>query len=119
MAYLRINGNDYSAYCNKLDVRRVSQYRAQTNAAGNTVVDNQVPKREVTVGIIPLSDGIMANLLDDIYQFEVTLDFRNPQTNALETGVVCIVPESEVSYYTIQGGNRVLYNALEMTFTEL
>lgn len=117
MAYLLINGNDYSAYVNELKVTRSATYRAQTNAAGNTVVDNTVPKRKVEVGIIPLTDAAMANLLNDIYSFEVLLDYRNPQTNQLEQ-IHCIIPDSSIDYYTIQSG-KVMYNAFNLTFTEL
>lgn len=117
MAYLQINGHDYSAYVNELKVTRSATYRAQTNAAGNTVVDNTVPKRKVEVGIIPLTDAVMANLLDDVYSFEVQLNFRNPQTNRLEQ-IHCIIPDSRIEYYTIQSG-KVMYNAFNLTFTEL
>jgi hypothetical protein len=117
MAYLLINGHDYSSYVNELKVSRAATYRAQTNAAGNTVVDNTVPKREIEIGIIPLSSEVMANLLTDVYSFEVILTYRNPRTNALEQ-VHCIVPESNIEYYTIQS-NRVLYNAFNLTFVEL
>ena len=55
--------------------------------------------------------GILAYV---IYQ----LSFRNPQTNELETGVNCIIPEAEADFYTIQI-NNVMYNAGTLTFTEL
>lgn len=118
MAYLTINGHDYSDYVNNLKITRTHTYRSQTCAAGNTVVDNVSSKRQIEVGIIALKDDVMPNLLNDVYGFEVSLGFRNPQTNELEEDVTCIIPTSSISYYTIQS-NRVLHNGLTLTFTEL
>ncbi len=118
MAYFKIGENDYSMYVNELRVRKEANYNAQTNAAGNTVVDYINAKREIEVGIIPLNDTVMAQLLNDIDAFNVSISFRNPRTNALEEGVNCIIPEDEIEYYTIQA-NKVMYQALSLTFTEL
>lgn len=118
MAYFKINDHDYSAYCNELAVKSNVTYRAQTNAAGNTVVDNANTKRTIEVGIIPLFDDVMQQLLNDVAQFEVNISYRNPQTNTLEEEILCIIPSSEVEYYTIQA-NKVMYKALTLTFTEL
>lgn len=117
MAYLKINGNDYSMYCNQLKVNKESNYNAQTNAAGNIVVDYINAKREISAGIIPLNDSVMKTLLADIEAFNITLSFRNPHTNQLEE-VNCIIPSTNIEYYTIQA-NKVLYNAMELTFIEL
>ncbi len=118
MAYIKINDHDYSMYCNALKINRSTAYRSQTNAAGNTTVDKTIPKREIEVGIIPLSDDVMSQLLDDIYEFKVAVSFLNPNTKQLEEGVICIIPDSEVEYYTIQTG-KIQYKALNLTFTEL
>lgn len=118
MSYFKIGGNDYSAYTNELKVKVDTTYRAQTNAAGDTVVDNQKSKRTIEVGIIPLNDTVMKNLQADIASFKVNLSFRNPATNALEENVLCIIPSSEVEYYTIQA-NNVSYKAFTLSFTEL
>ena len=117
MDYLKINGVDYSKYVNALNVETSTVYNAQTNAAGNTVVDFINAKRTITVGIIPLNDTVMRELQTAIKGFSVSLSFRNPQTNALEE-VTCIIPESGVEYYTIQA-NKVMYKALTLSFIEL
>lgn len=117
MAYFKIGENDYSAYTNELKIRSATTYRAQTNAAGNTVVDNANKKREITVGIIPLNDTVMKKLLADLDKFQVGITFRNPETNTDEY-TLCIIPESEVEYYTIQAG-KVRYKAFNLTFVEL
>ena len=118
MAYFKIGGNDYSAYTNELKIKTDTTYRAQTNAAGDTVVDNQKAKRTIEVGIIPLNNTIMKNLQKDIASFKVNLSFLNPLTGVLEENVLCIIPSSEVEYYTIQA-NNVSFKAFTLSFTEL
>ena len=118
MAYFKIDGVDYSMYVNELKVNKSSNYNAQTNAAGNTVVDYINAKREIEVGIIPLNATVMAQLQEAIDAFNVSISFRNPKTNVLEEGVNCIIPDNGVEYYTIQA-DKVMYNAFTLTFTEL
>ena len=105
MSYFKIGEHDYSNCVCELKVKSAVNYNAQTNAAGDTVVDKINSKREIEVGIIPLSDEAMANLLADIDAFNVSISFLNPRTKALEEGVNCIIPSDEVEYYTIQSGN--------------
>ena len=102
---------------NKLAITKNAVYNAQTNAAGNTVVDYINSKREIEVGIIPLSDAAMAELLTAIQNFELDISFRNPVTNEIDVAR-CIIPDSNIEYYTIQA-NKVMYNELTLTFVEL
>lgn len=118
MAYFKIGNVDFSTYVNKLAVSKTANYNAQTNAAGNTVVDLINQKRTIEVGIIPLNSEAMTALLTAIDAFNVSISFRNPQTGLLEENVDCIIPDSDVEYYTIQA-NNVLFNAFSLTFTEL
>ena len=118
MAYFKIGENDYSMYTNALKVETNTVYRAQSNAAGDTVVDKAKSKRTIEVGIIPLNSTIMKNLQQDIADFKVNLSFRNPQTDELEENVLCIIPSHEVEYYTIQI-NNTSFKAFNLTFTEL
>lgn len=118
MSYFKINDTDYSKYVNGLKVNKTAVYNAQTNAAGNTVVDYINAKREIEVGIIPLDDTAMAQLQTAIDAFNVSISFRNPKTNALEENVNCIIPENNIEYYTIQV-NKVMYKALTLKFIEL
>lgn len=117
MAYFKIGDVDYSSYVNELKVNDSANYNAQTNAAGDTVVDYINNKREIEVGIIPLNDEDMYTLLNSI-SFNVSISFRNPKTKELEENINCILPESKIEYYTIQS-NKVMYNALTLTFIEL
>lgn len=118
MEYLKINGNDYSMYVNELKVGKTANYNAQTNAAGNTVVDYINKKHIVEVGFIPLDGAEMLALQQEIDAFNVSLSFRNPLTNEIVENVNCIIPESNVEYYTIQI-DKVMYKAFTLTFTEL
>ena len=118
LAYFKIGENDYSAYVSGLKVNENIHYNAQTNAAGNTVVDYINRKRTIEVNIIPLTDAQMLKLQLDIAAFGVSISFRNPKTNALEENISCIIPANSVEYYTIQA-NKVMYNAATLTFTEL
>lgn len=118
MAYFKINGVDYSMYVNQLNVNKEANYNAQTNAHGDTVVDLINQKRTIQVGIIPLTDDIVKELLNAIDGFSVSISFLNPLTGVLEENVACIIPESGVEYYTIQG-NKVMFNAFTLEFIEL
>lgn len=118
MTYFKINNNDYSLYTSALKVIDNANYVAQTNAAGNTVVDYINKKRTVEVGIIPLDASIMQQLKDDVAKFNVKLSFLNPETNELIENVDCIIPTNEVEYYTIQN-NKISFKAAALTFTEL
>lgn len=118
MAFLMINGKDFSPYVRELKVKKAANYNSQTNAAGNTVVDYINHKREIEVGFIFVGDEIMRQIQNEIDLFNVSISFRNPQTGALEENVNCIIPNSDVGYFTIQV-NRVLFNEFELTFIEL
>lgn len=117
MAYFMIGDVDFSPYVSALRVSKAANYNAQTNAAGNTVVDYINSKRTIEVEIIPLNDAAMLELQLALAAFNVSITFRNPQTNAMETAN-CIIPSTDIEYYTIQA-SRVLYNAATLTFTEL
>lgn len=116
--YFKINGIDFSNIVNELKVDTEANYNAQINAAGDTVVDLINKKRTIEVGIIPLNQEDMKNLLEAINEFNVSISFRNPLTNNLEEGVNCIIPSSGVEFYTIHGG-MARYKAFTLQFIEL
>lgn len=118
MAYFKIGDVDFSKYVNELKIATKSNYTAQTNAAGDTVVDFINKKRTIDVGIIPLDATSMIELQDAINAFNVSISFLNPKTNELETNVNCIIPSDLVEYYTIQA-NKVMYNKFTLKFQEL
>lgn len=116
--FFKINDNDYSMYVNKLMVGKEHNYKSQTTAAGNTVVKYVNSKRVIDVGIIPLDDTAMKNLLTDVDEFQVSISFRNPETNEMTENLECIIPSHKVEYYTIQVGN-VSYKAFSLQIKEL
>lgn len=116
--YFMINGHDYSSCVNMLKVARQHNYKQMTTAAGNTLVKYINSKRVIEVGIIPLDSETMANFLKDINLFNVTISYRNPETNALEENINCIIPDNIIEYYTIQS-NKVMYKAFTLTIQEL
>ena len=118
MSYFKINNTDFSQFVNQLNVSSEANYTAQTNAAGNTVVDYINTKRTIEVGIIPLDSAAMVALQNAIAAFNVSISFRDPRTGELAENINCIIPENEVEYYTIQV-NKVSFNAFTLTFTEL
>ena len=118
MAYFKINGIDYSMYTSGLKVSKSTNYTSQVNAAGDMVVDYINNKRVIEVSIIPLTNLEMAQLQTELDKFNVSISFRNPNTDALEEDINCIIPDTEIEYYTIQV-NKVMFNALTLTFTEL
>lgn len=118
MAYFKINGVDFSEYVNELSIKRKNNYSAQTNAAGDTVVDYINIKRQISVGIITLDETNAKKVLDAIEGFNVLISYRDPKTNALVENVNCIIPDHEVEYYTIQT-DKVLVNDFKLKFTEL
>lgn len=118
MAYLKINNVDFSKYVNTLKINKKTIYNAQTNAHGNSVVDKINAKREIEVGIIPLTAKTMQELIAVIDAFNVSVSFLNPKTNALEENIACIIPENNVDYYTIQA-NKTSFKAFSIKIIEL
>ena len=117
MAYFKIGNTDFSHLVRSMNIAKEHNYNAQTNAAGNTVVDYINAKRTIEVGFIYMDDSAMSGLQAAVNDFAVTITYRDPKTNALETAN-CIAPKIESDYYTIQA-NRVLYNEFTVEFTEL
>lgn len=116
--YFKINDIDFSKYVNELNVETAANYNAQTNAAGDTVVDLINKKRTIEVGIIPLNSVAMKELLEAVDGFNVSISFRNPLTSKLEENVDCIIPSTGIEYTTIQV-NKVLFKDFTLQFIEL
>lgn len=117
MAYFKIGDTDFSHLVRSLNVTKEHNYNAQTNAAGNTVVDYINAKRTIEAGFIYMDDSAMSELQAALDGFAVIITYRDPKTNALEVAS-CIAPEIEADYYTIQA-DKVLYNEFAVEFTEL
>lgn len=118
MTYFKINNNDYSAFVNGLKITKNTVYNSQTNASGDSVVDYINAKRQIEVGIIPLTADAMQSLQTDIDSFSVSISFLNPKTNAIEEDVNCIIPANDVEYYTIQA-DKTMFNGFSIKLIEL
>ena len=118
MSYFKVNGIDFSSFVKELEVQREEIYNAQTNAAGDTVVDYINSKRTIEVGIITLGEDDASRLLNAVNSAVVSISFRNPLTKQLEENVNCLIKKKKVDYYTIQA-NKVLINEFSLKFEEL
>lgn len=118
MAYLRINNVDYSQYVNKLNITTKHKYTSRESASGDLLVKYMKAKKNIQVGIIPLDASALRSLMSAINGFEVTVDYLEPESNALRTGVRCIIPVNAVEYYTINA-NGTKTKAFTFTCEEL
>lgn len=118
MYFFKINGVDYSKYVKALNISTVSNYTAQTNAAGNTVVDFINKKRSIEVGFIPMYAADALAIRQAISDFYVSISFLNPDTNTTAINVNCIVPESDIGYLTIRQ-DKTMVGEFSLTFEEL
>ena len=117
MSYFKINGTDFSMYVNNLSITKNHIYKAQINAAGNTIVKYINTKRAINVGIIPLDSATMITLQNAIDNMTASISFLNPDTGELET-VTCMIPTQSVDYYTVRVGNTK-FKAFTLQFEEL
>ena len=114
--YFKIDNTDISNFVSSLKITTKRNYSAQSNAAGNRVVDYLNEKRKIEVEIIPLEESDYRQVLSAI-QFNSTISYRNPQTGELTTAN-SIIDSNETAYYTIQQ-NRVMYKKMKLTYNEL
>lgn len=117
MAYFKIGDVDFSPYTSGLVVNKAANYSAQTNAAGNTVVDLINSKVSLDVTIIPLKNEVMNQLKAEIDKFAVNVTYLNPATNELTT-IAAIIPDNSIEYYTIRP-DWSMFKPITLTFTEL
>lgn len=116
--YFALNGTDYSMYVNKLVVGTEHNYKSMTTAAGRTLVKYINSKRVIEVGFVALDDTAMAKLIKDINKFNVSISYRDPETNIMTVGIPCIIPNNIIEYHTIQAG-KVRYKAFSIQIKEL
>ena len=117
MAYLTLDGVDFSRYVSGLQVTTAHNYNAQTNAAGDTVVDYIKAKRKISVEFRPLNASEMQTVQAALSSFSVLVSFRNPATGTQSTAQ-CITAKNNANYYTIQA-TKTLFNKFSVEFNEL
>lgn len=110
MAYLKINGTDYSQYVNKLSITTKQKYTARESASGDLLVKYITAKRNIQVGLRPLDASRAKTLIAAISggnSMNVTVTFLDPSTNSLSTAN-CIVPVNTVDYEFINSEGTLL-----------
>lgn len=118
MSYFKVGAVDFSAYVSELEVEKEEIYSAQTNAAGNTVIDYINAKRAIEVKVITVDAETAKRLLQAVDSAVVSISFLNPITNELEEDVNCLIKKKKADYYTIQA-NKVMINEFSLKFEEL
>lgn len=119
MAYLKINGVDFSSFASGLKVgfETLVSDNSGRNAAGNTVIDVINKKAKVYVTLRHTTQDEMKNFLDAIKDYVVEVSFLNPKTKGLTT-ITAYTGTPEPEYYTIQDGFTI-YKPLSLNFVEL
>ena len=118
MAYLIINGTDFSYLVSGLKVgyETLVSDNSGRNAAGNTVIDVINRKIKVYVTLRHTTEAEMKKFLAAISDYVVNVTFLNPETNALKTvNAYSGTPEPE--YYTIS--KSTIYKPMSINFIEL
>lgn len=117
MEYFKIGTIDYSHLVSGLKITKTRNFNAQTNAAGNTVIDYINSKRTVAVNFIPLTAKQMSFLLSALNNEVINLTYLNPENGLVET-IAAFLAVNDAEYYTIQS-NKTLFKPFTLTFTEL
>ena len=118
MAYLKINGTDFSSLVSGLKVgfETLVSDNSGRNAAGNTVIDVINRKVKVYVTLRHTTNQEMKNFLDSIKDYVVSVTFLNPKTNNLST-ITAYTGTPEPEYYTIS--DKTVYKPMSLNFIEL
>ena len=117
--YFRVNGIDLSHLVSGLKVgyETLVSENSGRNANGDTVIDVVNTKRKVYVSFRYMTNAEMTTLLSAINDYVVSVDFRNPATNAL-MNITAYTGTPEPDYYTIQE-NMVVFKPMNLNFIEL
>lgn len=116
--FFKMNGTDYSMYVNKLLIGTEHHYLSEKSAAGNEKVTHINATKVIEVGIIPLDATAMANLLKDANGFNVTISYRDPETNEMVEDLPGYIPNTLIDYQTIRA-DKVTYKAFTLQIKEL
>lgn len=119
MNYFKIGSKDFSHLVSSLKVafEVLVSDESGRNANGDMVIDIVNKKRKISVGLRHTTDEEMKEFLAAIESYVVTIQVRNPKTNAL-LSLNCYIGTPEPEYYTIQTG-KVIYKPLNLNFIEL
>lgn len=118
MAYLKINGADYSSLVSglKIGYETLVSDKSGRNAAGDTTIDVINRKIKVYVTLRHTTNAEMKEFLAEIKDYVVGLTFLNPETNSLTT-ITAYTGTPEPEYYTIS--DKTIYKPMNLNFIEL
>lgn len=118
MAYLKINGEDYSSLVSGLKVgyETLVSDKSGRNADGDTTIDIVNEKIKLYITLRHTTDLEMASFLNAIKPYEFNVAFRNPRTQSL-TSIHAYTGTPEPEYYTIQDG-FIIYKPMSINFIE-
>ena len=118
MSYLKINGKDFSPIVSTLKVGSevLVSDKSGRNAAGNTVIDLVNRKKKIYVGLRYTTAEEMAEFLNAVEDFVVTVEYLDPRTRVLRS-VTTYIGTPEPEYYTIS--DRTLCKPMNLNFIEL
>lgn len=119
MAYLMINGVDFSSVVSglKIGFETLVSESSGRNAAGNTVIDVINRKVKIYATLRHTTEAEMNKFLQAIKDYIVDVTFLNPETKGLDT-ITAYTGTPEPEYYTIQPGNTI-YKPMSLNFIEL
>ena len=119
MAYLKINGHDFSPIVASLKVgyETLVAENSGRNANGDTVLDVVNKKHKIYVGLKYTTQEEMSEFLLAIQDFVVEVSFLDPKYKTFST-ITAYTGTPEPDYFTIQDG-RVLCKAMNLNFIEL
>lgn len=118
MAYLKVNGTDFSNLISglKIGYETLVSDNSGRNAAGNTVIDVINRKIKLYTTLRHTTDDEMNGFLKAIKDYVVEVTFLNPETNALKT-ITAYTGTPEPEYYTIS--TKTIYKPMSLNFIEL
>lgn len=117
--YFKINNIDFSHLVSGLKVgtETLVSENSGRNANGDTVIDVVNTKKKVYVTFRHMFDTEMQPFLAAINDYVVSVTYRDPLTNALNT-ITAYTGTPEPDYYTIQN-DVVIYKPMNLNFIEL
>jgi hypothetical protein len=117
--YFKINNIDFSNVVSSLKVGYETLVSDQSgrNANGDMTIDVLKTKRKVYVEFRHMTDKEMLPLLAAMNDYVVTVSYRDPKTNGLNS-ITGYTGTPEPDYYTIQP-NVVIYKPMNLNFIEL
>lgn len=116
MAYLMINGTDYSNIVSGIKINYDKDYTTLKTAIGYTFVDYITTNTTLEVSVIALDDNKMKSFLNDIDDISISVSYRYP--GGVLRQLTAFAPSNSIEYYTIQQ-NNVSFKGMTVKLVEI